>query len=586
MSNKLCNKLSNKTPSYLTLRNDIYYFCYRVPASQTNKSTIIRYSLKTRDPLVARERIANLIKIVKTNKEVSLRVYDNKLCDRFTNELLSREDYLSVIKPDPECFLREIKTQTLTTSSEDLESLLYSDSESKSQLQDPSTLRRIEQYSKLTLLEKNELLSNLLDSLVSRVKEKLFSEEDEMFCWFNRVYEVYQDEAILRDVLRLAIERDWHIPTQINSALIADDSDKIDSITKLLESRLTRVLTEQVKFNQVEIKCEQPVLIEKDLPIISHFIPDFLSWDERSRTPKIINACHQELKLLICVIGDLPVNQVTKDDIQSALKIKALMPYMSRKPYKDWGLEETVNKIKSGYEVELDDVISSKTVKETLKCYQSFFSSFLPSKDKDFTSTPTKGVRVIWESIPYADYSDTQMTKIVEYCKSQSMTDKNMVILVGAYTGMRLSEICNITKESVKVDEDSGYTYLIVKKGKTKAAARKIPISKKLESIGFLGYLDKLKSKEKIFNKKTDLINEELRKIRDILNIPHENEFEQRRVFHSLRHSFITKARAKGVTDVQLQKVVGHEIPKSITDRYTHGFSVKDLAYIVEVVDW
>ena len=30
MSNKLCNKLGNKTPAYLTNRNGIFYFCYRV----------------------------------------------------------------------------------------------------------------------------------------------------------------------------------------------------------------------------------------------------------------------------------------------------------------------------------------------------------------------------------------------------------------------------------------------------------------------------------------------------------------------------------------------------------------------------
>lgn len=334
MSNKLSHKLSYKTPSYLINRNGIFYFSYRLPVSSTDKPKIIRYSLKTRDPLVARERISKLIKIVKTNKEVNLRAYDHKLCDRFTNELLSREDSLSVINPDPDDFLREINIQTLTTSSEDLERLLYSDSENKAKLQDPSTLRRIKQYSKLTLLEKNELLSFVVDSLVDKIKMNSFSEEDKMYRWFYRVYEIYQDEAILRDVLRLAIERDWHIPIKINSALIADDSDKIDSITKLLESKLTRLLTEQVK-----IQCEQPVLAEKDLPVISHFIPDFLSWDDRSRTPKIVSAYRRELEFLIYAIGDLPVNKVTKEDIQSALKIKALMPFMSKKPYVHWGVE-------------------------------------------------------------------------------------------------------------------------------------------------------------------------------------------------------------------------------------------------------
>ncbi len=61
MGNKLCNKLSNKTPSYLTNRNGIFYFCYRVPTSLTDKPRVIRYSLKTRDAITARQRLSKLM---------------------------------------------------------------------------------------------------------------------------------------------------------------------------------------------------------------------------------------------------------------------------------------------------------------------------------------------------------------------------------------------------------------------------------------------------------------------------------------------------------------------------------------------
>ena len=78
------------------------------------------------------------------------------------------------------------------------------------------------------------------------------------------------------------------------------------------------------------------------------------------------------------VIGDKPINKVAKEDIKEALSFKKCMPVMNKNPYRQWGVEETVQRIKEGYEVEDDeDLVSSKTVKETLKCYQSFFSSFL-----------------------------------------------------------------------------------------------------------------------------------------------------------------------------------------------------------------
>jgi hypothetical protein len=35
-----------------------------------------------------------------------------------------------------------------------------------------------------------------------------------------------------------------------------------------------------------------------------------------------------------------------------------------------------------------------------------------------------------------------------------------------------------------------------------------------------------------------------------------------------------------------LQKVVGHETKKSITDRYTHEYAVENLIHVVECLPW
>ncbi len=177
------------------------------------------------------------------------------------------------------------------------------------------------------------------------------------------------------------------------------------------------------------------------------------------------------------------------------------------------------------------------------------------------------------------------MDLIVNHYKQQEISDKQLVVLTACYTGMRLSEICNLTLDSVGFDDESGYHYIFIEKGKTEAARRLIPINKKLESTGLISFLKDLKGKE-LFSKKVDLINDDLRKTRELLSIPHENEYEQRRVFHSIRHSVITKIRSHGITDALLQKVVGHETKKSITDRYTHEYAVKNLTQVVECLPW
>ena len=82
MSNKLCNKLSNKTPSYLTVRNGIYYFCYRLPVViSPDKTILIRHSLRTKSPVIAQQRVANLLPLVYSAKQEAENRYTSIVCD-------------------------------------------------------------------------------------------------------------------------------------------------------------------------------------------------------------------------------------------------------------------------------------------------------------------------------------------------------------------------------------------------------------------------------------------------------------------------------------------------------------------------
>ena len=58
-------------------------------------------------------------------------------------------------------------------------------------------------------------------------------------------------------------------------------------------------------------------------------------------------------------------------------------------------------------------------------------------------------------------------------------------------------------------------------------------------------------------------------------------------VLHSIRHTFITKARSAGVTDALVQQTVGHEkTGAGVTDRYTHVFPVASLLKVVDSVQY
>lgn len=606
MCNKLCNKSSNKIPSYLTIRNGVYYFCYRVPSAiSPDQPTLIRFSLRTKSPIIAQQRIANLLPIVYSAKKYSENRCISKVCDSnrtVTNNVSSEEDLLS--EEELSNKIDALQNRSIPDNSKELvrnhEIRKLTNLLKELPLMCESAFKSGGEKLEMTSDEFGEL-SGSIYSTITRPESRALIREDQRKITIQKhlsnksLRKLLSDDEIDKIDLLTTVSKMVDIDVEVNAekvkllaAYCASEEQKYDATVAKLESKLNRLLTERMANSHLSINIDNETDKTSDLPKISDFIPEFLEWKEgnRSRTKDVQQTYSRDLNFLIHVIGDKPINKVAKEDIKETLNFKKCMPVMNKNPYRQWGVEETVQKIKEGYEVEDDeDLVSSKTVKETLKCYQSFFSSFL-FKEKDLLEkSPTENVTLTYESESYAPYTDTQMVDIVNYCR-ENPSEKTMVILIGAYTGMRLSEICNLTKESIRHDEESGYNYIFIKKGKTPAACRIVPICNKLKSAGLLEHINSFKSEQKMFSKKIDLITNEIQKIREILHIPHENEFGQRRVFHSIRHSVITKVRSKQISDPVLQKVVGHQTVKSITDRYTHNFPVKDLTCVVDCLDW
>ena len=600
MSNKLCNKLSNKTPSYLTVRNGIYYFCYRLPVViSPDKTILIRHSLRTKSPVIAQQRVANLLPLVYSAKQEAENRYTSIVCDAnktVSNNVISGEVPMSKEesandvellenRPTPDkCkeFIHQYEINKLTALLKDISQMCataFKDGAAKLEMT-PDEFEGLSEgiYTTITkprsrgLIKEDQRQATIKKYLSDgRVRQLLSSVSDE--------------KADVLAVISKMVDVDIEVNAEkvkLITAYCSAQEQQYDSTTAKLESKLNRLLTEQIQvINNNDVTSQVP-----DLPAISHFIPDFLSWDERTRDADTINNYKRDLVFITHVIGDKPINQVTKQDIRETLKVKELMPKMNLKPYKDYGVDFVINAVMNDtIDIPDEHRLASKTVKSAMKSFQSFFSAYLFKELDLLEKSPTDNVKVKYQSYPFANYTDSQMDLIVNHYKQQEISDKQLVVLTACYTGMRLSEICNLTSDSIGFDDESGYHYIFIEKGKTEAARRLIPISKKLESTGLISFLKDLKGKE-LFSKKVDLITANLRKTRELLSIPHENEYEQRRVFHSFRHSVITKIRSHGITDALLQKVVGHETKKSITDRYTHEYAVKNLIHVVECLPW
>lgn len=132
--------------------------------------------------------------------------------------------------------------------------------------------------------------------------------------------------------------------------------------------------------------------------------------------------------------------------------------------------------------------------------------------------------------------------------------------------GARRGEIAKLEKSQIKFDEDSQRHYLLIAEGgqgKTENATRQVVIHPKLIEWGFMDYVDR-QWKERIFSEVSGTnmtkIGKVLADVRDQLGIPYLDDYGQRRLVHSFRHTMISTCLAGWVGNTaHLQQVVGHE---------------------------
>jgi integrase len=169
--------------------------------------------------------------------------------------------------------------------------------------------------------------------------------------------------------------------------------------------------------------------------------------------------------------------------------------------------------------------------------------------------------------------------------------------LIALYTGMRLNEIGQLlVSDIVKIE---GVWCIDVnskgegKKVKTKAAKRLIPVHSKLMGLGFLDYVEGLRIQRKArlwpdlplgpdgYGHSMSRWYARWRK-----KWLTKKDLEERRDFHSLRHTFDNALKQAGLLDVRLPELMGHSLGKDQTfGRYGKPTNPKMLQEAIEKLD-
>lgn len=160
-------------------------------------------------------------------------------------------------------------------------------------------------------------------------------------------------------------------------------------------------------------------------------------------------------------------------------------------------------------------------------------------------------------------------------------TDLKNLVLLGAYTGSRIEELCSLRLEHVRDNS------LLIEDAKTSAGRREVPIH---DSIS--GLVAALKDASEdgyllsglTFNKYGDRSNAIGKRFG---RLKKSAGFDERYVFHSIRKGVSTQLEQQGVPENVSARLLGHEIPTMTYGLYSGGnLPMKDLQNAINKVRW
>ena len=286
------------------------------------------------------------------------------------------------------------------------------------------------------------------------------------------------------------------------------------------------------------------------------------------------------INTLVEIMGDKDIGLIEVGDIKNALQDYLRLPKRNGSKYKGVAVSELLE-----MEIGEEDRLSVKSVKQVKALLQGIFVYAVERKYVK-TSVMRELKIKLSSKMTYAKYDDIEVMTILSGVNAQKQVYRKWVCWLAAYTGARRGEIIQLRKQDVKVDSKTKRHYLLITTDagalKNENANRRVPIHKALIDEGFLAYVES--QGEKLFDgMNAETFTKWFAEFRESLGIEKYDDLNKRRVFHSFRHTFITKSRAAGNDASQVQQVVGHEkIHFGVTDKYTHDY---DFYQVLDVVD-
>jgi integrase len=292
-------------------------------------------------------------------------------------------------------------------------------------------------------------------------------------------------------------------------------------------------------------------------------------------------------RVLVGLLGDQPITDLTRDDIVGVLEQIKRLPSNYSKKYPG----KTIPEILSSSDIEKHEPLGTNSVQKYMRRISSVFrhvyrAGILPTNIAE-------GV-TLHSDVPEQDersvFAPEDIQKIVEKLPTWAATvvaknERFWIPLIGLHSGMRLNEICQLHIEDIR--EIDGVWCFDVNENeekivKTNAGKRCVPLHPLLVEVGLLAYWKRMK------DEKQERLWPELKISRDGYGQSFSKSFgkfnrkyvtdDPKKVFHSFRHTLADQLKQKGQQEVLICQIIGHkyEGSESMT-RYAKPYPPKVL---------
>ena len=370
------------------------------------------------------------------------------------------------------------------------------------------------------------------------------------------------------------------------SKILDGDDDFIDEIVDKKDAFARKTHLQPVIENYAPEPIE-PYLVETKL--IREVVDEFLELRKGTIGEKLLKEYQVLTQDFIEIIGDIGASELSKEHIRRYINTQIKLPINIKKNprYRDLSINEilqlknlkpqsrgNVNKYLTRLTTFLNFGVSQGYFKENYilgmkvplskKEGRKRREPFSPEDLKKILSPKTYlDWTVNFKKITSNQYTSFTTVKSVKYQFPYYWS-----FLIGILSGMRTNEICQLRLEDIiqekkiwmfKVDESENTRV------KTESGIRKVCVHPNLISLGFIDYVEILKSKgfDRVFPELTKQRDGYATKVSQHYNekfLPSLGVWKKQiKVLYCTRHTFINKCYQKGVDRDIIKSLVGHE---------------------------